>query len=144
MVRRLPALLPRPSHMNDPDQPQMLRADRLPPLTPVASRRTALPLAVRERTGWRLAALILVLRACRGRSATLEQLHVLMWYLRDDANASTLLAVWNGPNSARRTLRAFDPLLDDILSLARASGLVQPGSTAEMATTAGRNTRIPF
>lgn len=111
--------------MNDPDQPQMLRADRLPPLTPVASRRTALPLAGRERTGWRLAALILVLRACRGRSATLEQLHVLMWYLRDDANASTLLAVWNGPNSARRTLRAFDPLLDDILSLARASGLVQ-------------------
>jgi hypothetical protein len=111
--------------MTESDRPQLPHVDRATPLTPVASRHTPLPLAGRERTGWRLAALVLILRACRGRSATLEQLHVLMWYLRDGANAATLLAVWNGPDTAQRSLRAFDPLLDDILSLARASGLVE-------------------
>lgn len=119
--------------MTESDQPQLPRAERATLLTPVASRRTPLPLAGRERTGWRLAALVLILRACRGRSATVEQLHVLMWYLRDDANAATLLAIWDGPANAQRGLRAFDPLLDDILSLARASGLVEQQQSGRQA-----------
>jgi len=122
--------------MTESDPLQLPRPRRATPLTPVASRRTPLPLAGRERTGWRLAALLLILRACRGRSATLEQLHVLMWYLRDDANATTLLAAWNGPDSAQRSLRAFDPLLDDTLSLARASGLVEQQQTGRQALSA--------
>ena len=126
--------------MTESDQPQLPRAEHSTPLTPVASRRTPLPLAGRERTGWRLAALVLILRACRGRSATVEQLHVLMWYLRDDANAATLLAVWNGPASAQRSLRAFDPLLDDILSLARASGLVEQQQSGRQALSAAGGT----
>lgn len=126
--------------MTEFDQPQLPRAERSTPLTPVASRRTPLPLAGRERTGWRLAALVLILRACRGRSATVEQLHVLMWYLRDDANAATLLAVWNGPASAQRSLRAFDPLLGDILVLARASGLVEHQQSGRQALSAAGGT----
>lgn len=125
--------------MTASDHPQFPR-DLATPLTPVASRRTPLPLPGRERTGWRLAALVLILRACRGRSATLEQLHVLMWYLRDDANAATLLTIWNRPDGAPRSLRAFDPLLDDILSLARASGLVEQQQTGRQTLSAAGGT----
>ena len=95
------------------------------PLTPVASRATALPLAGRDRTGWRIAALALILRACYGRSATIEQLHVLMWYLRDEQNAVILRRTWEQTDQAPRALRAFDPLLDDTLALARAAGLIE-------------------
>lgn len=126
--------------MTPSDHPQLPRPERATPLTPVASRHTPLPLPGRERTGWRLAALVLILRACRGRSATLEQLHVLMWCLRDDANAATLLAVWNRPDGAPRSLRAFDPLLDDILCLARASGLVDQTQTGRQALSAAGGT----
>lgn len=111
--------------MSESASPQLPRPTRVTPLTPVASRPTPLPLAGRERTAWRLAALLLILRACRGRSATLEQLHVLMWYLRDAGNSAKLLEAWNRPEGALRSLRAFDPLLGDTLSLARASGLVE-------------------
>jgi hypothetical protein len=52
-----------------------------------------------------------------------------MWYLRDDSNAAVLQAAWNRTDGAPRSLRAFDPLLDDTLSLARASGLVEQMGT---------------
>jgi hypothetical protein len=94
------------------------------PLTPVASRSTALPLPGRDRATWRLAAICLILRSCRGRSTTIEQLHVLMWALRDEANAAIVRELWDD-SRAHRALRAFDPLLDDTLALARASGLIQ-------------------
>ncbi|WP_139210098.1 hypothetical protein [Microlunatus flavus] len=93
------------------------------PLTPVASRQTAVPLEGRERIAWRLAALTLVLRSCRGRSATLEQLHVLLWALRDHRNAQVLQQRWEHPDN-QNVLRAYDPRLDDTLSLAKAVGLV--------------------
>ena len=126
--------------MSEWDHSRPTRADHATPLAPVASRRTPLPLVGRERTGWRLAALVLILRACRGKSASLEQLHVLMWYLRDEANAVTLLAIWDSPDSAQRSLRAFDPLLDDLLSLARAAGLVEqkPSGRQALSATGGR------
>jgi hypothetical protein len=122
--------------MTEPIQPELSRAERPSPLTPVASRRTPLPLAGRERTGWRLSALLLILRACRGRSATVEQLHILMWYLRDEANANAMLAIWNRPDSAQRSFRAFDPSLDEVLSLARASGWVAQQPSGRQALSA--------
>jgi len=94
------------------------------PLTPVASRPTAMPLAGRDRATWRLAAVCLILRSCRGRSATIEQLHVLMWALRDEANAAIVRELWDN-STASQALRAFDPLLDDTLALARAAGLIK-------------------
>jgi hypothetical protein len=94
------------------------------PLTPVASRSTALPLPGRDRASWRIAAACLILRSCRGRSATIEQLHVLMWALRDEANAAIVRELWDD-SRAPRALRAFDPLLDDTLALARTAGLIE-------------------
>jgi hypothetical protein len=78
----------------------------------------------RDRAGWRLAAVTLILRSCRGRSATIEQLHVLMWALRDEANAALVRVLWND-STRSRALRAFDPLLDDTLAIARAAGLIE-------------------
>lgn len=123
--------------MTDP-LPFSSRPDVRAPLTPVASRATALPLAGRDRTAWRIAAVVLILRACRGKSATLEQLHVLMWYLRDDRNAAVLRSAWDRTDGALRSLRAFDPLLDDTLALARAAGLVeQTGTGRQVLSVAG-------
>jgi hypothetical protein len=107
------------------------RARTLAPLAPVASRQTAVPLAGRERIAWRLAALTLILRSCHGRSATIEQLHVLMWSLRDAGNTETLQRAWNDA-TGRTAFRAYDPLLDDTLSLARAVGLVEQLKTGRI------------
>lgn len=100
------------------------RGNVAPPTTPVASRVVDLPLPGRDRTGWRVSALLLVLYGCHGRSATVEQLHVLLWALRDDRNAIEMWRVWEGAPGAPRILRAFDPDLDDTLAIARAAGLV--------------------
>lgn len=40
--------------------------EEIMPLDPVASRLTRLPLPGRDRAAWRLAALALILQACRG------------------------------------------------------------------------------
>lgn len=100
------------------------RDDLVLPITPVAGRRVELPVPARDRVGWRLSALVLALFSCHGRSATLEQLHVLVWVLRDERNAQEIARVWDGAPGAPRLLRAFDPLLDDTLAVARAAGLV--------------------
>jgi hypothetical protein len=83
-----------------------------------------LPLPGRDRITWRVAAILLCLAACRGGSATVEQLHVLSWAVRDEHNADALLAAWQQRPGAARPLRAWDPGLDDTLKLARASGLI--------------------
>lgn len=116
----------------DAELPFEGRSRALAPLTPVASRPTAVPLAGRERIAWRLAALSLILRSCRGRSATVEQLHVLMWSLRDAPNAEALHQAWDTATS-HGAFRAYDPLLEDTLSLARAVGLVAQASSGRMA-----------
>jgi hypothetical protein len=103
---------------------QFRHHDVVLPTTPVAGRRVGLPLPARDRLGWRLSALVLALFACHGRSATLEQLHVLLWAVRDERNAQEMARVWEGAPGAPRILRAFDPLLDDTLAVARAAGLV--------------------
>jgi hypothetical protein len=83
-----------------------------------------LPLAGRDRAAWRIASVLLCLDACRGRSATVEQLHVLSWAVRDRHNADALIAAWEHRPGADQLLRAWDPRLDDTLKLARASGLI--------------------
>jgi hypothetical protein len=83
-----------------------------------------LPLPGRDRITWRITAVLLSLAACRGRSATVEQLHVLSWAVRGERNADALLAAWEQRPGASRSLRAWDPGLDDTLKLARASGLI--------------------
>lgn len=94
--------------------------------SPLSIQRIALPLPGRQRAAWRVAALTICLGACRGRSATVEQLHILMWALRDRDNANQLRKSWErGPVGSPFNLRAWDPGLDDTLRLARAEGLVE-------------------
>jgi hypothetical protein len=109
------------------------------PLTPVASRSVEMPLAGRDRAAWRLATLLLILRSCRGRAASVKQLHVLTWALRDESNGQTLLQRWNEARP-RGVLRAYDPVLDDTLALGRAAGLIAPTRTGriEMSPEGGR------
>lgn len=91
----------------------------------VSIQQVPLPLPGRERAAWRVAALALCLAACRGQSATVEQLHVLTWAIRDSENARRFLAVWTGVPGIPASLRAWDSSLDDTLRLAQAADLVQ-------------------
>ena len=104
------------------DRPHRLR--RLYPIGPLALATVPLPLPGRDRIAWRITSVLLCLDACRGRSATVEQLHVLSWAVRDQHNADALVASWERRAGAARLLRAWDPGLDDTLKLARASGLI--------------------
>lgn len=99
-----------------------------------------LPLPGRDRVAWRISALLLCLDACRGGSATVEQLHVLSWAVRDSRNAEALLDAWEDHPGAVTPLRAWDPALDDTLSLARASGLItqRPNGRQEMSESGAR------
>lgn len=105
------------------DRPHRVRHP--PPVGPLTVAAVPLPLAGRDRVAWRILAVLLCLDACRARSATVEQLHVLSWAIRDKRNANALLAAWEGHAGADRLLRAWDPGLDDTLRLARASGLIR-------------------
>lgn len=55
-----------------------------------------------------------------------------MWSLRDPSNTEVLHRVWDAA-TGRGALRAYDPLLDDTLSLARAAGLIAQVRTGRMA-----------
>ena len=85
-------------------------------------------LASHDRIAWRVSALCLVLSACRGKSAQTEQLHVLMWAMRDRMNAQRLGYIWEGLE-AGHSLRAYEPLLNDTLRLSEAGGLVVSTAT---------------
>lgn len=104
------------------DRPHRVR--RPPPAGPLTLAAVPLPLPGRDRIAWRIASVLLCLDACRARSATVEQLHVLSWAIRDNHNTDVLLAAWEQRAGADRLLRAWDPSLDDTLRLARASGLI--------------------
>jgi hypothetical protein len=125
MTDRQPELFAEPSEQVPPEVLHRPRRIRHPaPSGPLTLASVPLPLPGRDRIAWRIAALLLCLNACRGRSATVEQLHVLTWAVRDRRNADVLLDVWEGNHGAVRPLRAWDPALDDTLRLARASGLI--------------------
>lgn len=104
------------------DRPHRVRQP--PPIGSLTAAAVPLPLAGRDRVAWRIAAVLLCLDACRGRSATVEQLHVLSWAVRDKHNADALIAAWEHRPGADQLLRAWDAGLDDTLRLARASGLI--------------------
>jgi hypothetical protein len=104
------------------DRPHRVR--RSTPIDALELAAVPLPLPGRDRISWRVTAILLCLAACRGSSATVEQLHVLSWAVRDEHNADTLLAAWEQRPGVTRPLRAWDPGLDDTLKLARAGGLI--------------------
>lgn len=113
---------PGEQHPETFDRPHRVR--RPYPTGPLALATVPLPLPGRDRVAWRITSVLLCLAACRSRSATVEQLHVLSWAVRDQHNADALVASWERRAGSARLLRAWDPRLDDTLKLARASGLI--------------------
>jgi hypothetical protein len=124
---------PRRELTRDSDRPRSGRQHL--PRGALVMRQVPLPLPGRDRVAWRVAALVLCLSACRGRSATVEQLHVLSWSLRDEANARSLMDVWERRPGAPAMLRAWDTKLDDTLQLAAAAGLIEQRSSGRQALT---------
>ena len=143
MTDKQPELFAAPNEQVPPEafrRPHRVR--RPAPSGPLTMASVPLPLPGRDRIAWRIAALLLCLDACRSRSATVEQLHVLSWAVRDPHNADVLLDVWEDSPGAVRPLRAWDPALDDTLRLARASGLItqRPNGRQELSETGARVT----
>jgi hypothetical protein len=94
------------------------------PTTPVRLRRVPLPLEGTERFQWRLAAVLVALAACRGRSATVDQLHTLVWAINDPSNAESLRVAWDG-RTPSRPARGYVSGLLQTLRVAQIEGLVQ-------------------
>lgn len=107
---------------------------------PVTLRRVPLPLAGSFRYQWRLTAVLVSLAACRGGAASVEQLHTLVWALRDEASALQLRDVWNqSATSSARRLRGYVPGLTQTLLVAQAEGMVEQNTTGRQTiTVAGR------
>src|SRR5229473_2899990 len=124
MSEMQPDLFAEPSELAPETFARPHRVRRRYPTGPLALATIPLPLPGRDRIAWRITSVLLCLDACRARSATVEQLHVLSWAVRDQHNADALLAAWERRPGAARLLRAWDPGLDDTLKLARASGLI--------------------
>lgn len=70
-------------------------------------RSVPLPVEGSKREVWKLSTLVLCLSYCRANSATLEQINVLTWALRDESNAAEFERVWR-EESEFRILRAWD------------------------------------
>jgi hypothetical protein len=77
---------------------------------------------------WRLATICLILKNCRGAAATLKQLHVLSWALRDgDSREAFLLAL--GDAAPVRPIVRIEPSLNRALDFAIAERLIVRSST---------------
>lgn len=95
-------------------------------------RNVPLPLDGRRREGWRLAVLSLSLNRCRGKSATREQLGLLMWAVLDEANAKEFQDAWQSSNNVPVLLRAWDDSLQRSVKLGIAAGIFQWTPTARI------------
>ena len=93
--------------------------------TPVSVRRVPLPLAGNVRVQWRIVSLLKALSVCRGKSASVEQLHTLTWALSDDENARVLEANWIERPDRPEAFRGYTPGLVDTLRIAQVERFVE-------------------
>lgn len=78
----------------------------------------------------RVALLLLLVDACRGATANLEQLHVLDWAIRTEESRRTLIEFLTHQRSPDTAIVRFDPTLDRAVSLASGCGLLMVTSLA--------------
>lgn len=104
------------------------------PTAPVRLRRVPLPLDGAERFQWRVAAVLLALSACRGKSASVDQLHTLVWALNDPANAEVLRLAWEGQALSRRA-RGYVSGLLQTLRIAQVEGFVEQAASGRQKLT---------
>jgi hypothetical protein len=94
------------------------------PLSPIEASPVALPVPTRRRAAWRVTMAALILGSCRGKAASIEQLHCLMWAISSEQNMALFLSAWNSNDPRKKPLRRMTPDLADTLAIARAEGLV--------------------
>jgi|ERR1019366_6745949 hypothetical protein len=83
------------------------------------------PLGADMRPAWRIVVLMLVLKKCWGNRASLRQLHVLNWAIRNPESREAFLQVMNGELPPDRATVRFEPSLQRALSLAAAEKLCE-------------------
>lgn len=102
---------------------------------PVALRKSPLPLSGDQRFATRLAALVVALDLCRARSATVEQLHILVWALVEPDRAKILSDAWVHASLSPMGFRTYTPGLLEIVRVAQAGGLVEQGNNGRQKLT---------
>jgi hypothetical protein len=76
------------------------------------------PVPADGRPIWRVPYVLLLIRACRQRIATFEQLHVLNWAVRSAGGAEQLGAFLSGEIRAEQPAVRYEPALDRAVALA--------------------------
>lgn len=93
--------------------------------TPIRFRHRPDPIPGDLRLGWRLPVLTLVLDQCRGKTANLEQVHLLLWSLRTEAGRKLIARWFAGDRRPDDPIVRYDPTLTRTIALAVATGLVK-------------------
>lgn len=76
------------------------------------------------RPVWRIPTLLMLIRKCRGAKASLEQLHVLNWAMRDERSQHVFLAFLSGEATPDEAVVRYEPALNRALDLALGQKLV--------------------
>lgn len=118
-------------------EPLHVAASRLvqPPQRSINLSRVPLPLAGNDRHQWRLLSILVALAACHATAATVEQLHTLVWAIKDERNAEVFVSAWNRNASGASPLRGYEPDLIGTLRVAQADGLISQASSGRQQLT---------
>jgi hypothetical protein len=113
------------------------------PTRNVRLRYVPLPLAGNRRHQWQTLLVLSALSKCRASSATVQQLHTLVWALSDELNAESLKRAWATPSA--RIIRGYVPDLLQILRIMQVESLVnQEASGRQKLTPLGQNVLSAF
>ena len=92
---------------------------------PFTFHEQPVPIPAEYRTKWRVALLLLLLGACRGRRARWHQLHVLNWASRSTANEHAFERLKNGESRPEDAVVRYDPSLDRAIDFALFARLLE-------------------
>lgn len=112
-------------------------ADLLPDAYTFKRRPVAIPAHLRPL--WRLGTLCLTLHHCHFKAATLAQLHVLNWAVRDETNRAAFLAAYRGHLPAGPIVR-IEPSLTRAINFALGERLLARKSSTGHLMLAPRGT----
>lgn len=91
---------------------------------PFTFQERKIPLACKLRPAWRIYILLLILDKCHGGKASLIQLHVLNWAVRNSDTRREFREFFEGKRTPSQTVVRHDPSLNRAVHFAFAEGLV--------------------
>ena len=94
-----------------------------------------MPLRASQRFEWRLALLLISLDVCRAKSASVEQLHTLVWALSDDENMRQFVEAWNVGTRTGAPMRGYSSGLVGVVKVALSEGLIEQNSSGRQKLT---------